>query len=96
MLFYTLHPHSDAALVPGLSSGFQNAIRQTIFLLAGTSAGCYLIHITNRYNYLAVMKQAPPLGCIWIWSVIELNLPLALLSVGSAVLFLRQGGYDFK
>ena len=42
------------------------------------------------------MKQSPPLGCIWVWSVIELNLPLAVLSVGSAALFLWQGEYGFK
>ncbi|TVY38140.1 hypothetical protein LSUB1_G002849 [Lachnellula subtilissima] len=38
------------------------------------SAGSYLIHITNTYDYYAVMKQAPPMGCLWIWAVIELDL----------------------
>ncbi|KAL1878591.1 hypothetical protein VTK73DRAFT_7769 [Phialemonium thermophilum] len=97
LLFYVLHPHSsNPTLLPGLPARFQSPLRQTIFFLAGTCAGCYLIHITNKYSYIAVMSRAPPLGCIWVWSIIELNLPLALVSLTSAVIFLRAGGYDFK
>lgn len=97
MLFYVLHAHpSNPTILPGLASRFQPAFRQAVFFVAGTCAGCYLIHISNRHGYLAVMKQSPPLGCIWVWSVIELNLPLAVLSVGSAALFLWQGEYGFK
>ncbi|EON99144.1 hypothetical protein UCRPA7_5373 [Phaeoacremonium minimum UCRPA7] len=75
---------------------YQNALRQAIFFVASIAAGCYLIHISNKYDYLAVMKQAPPLGCLWVWSVIELDLPFAVLSLACAALFLWQGGYDFK
>lgn len=97
LLFYTLHPHSsNPILLPGLPARYQNPLRQAIFFVASVSAGCYLIHISNRYSYLAVMKQAPPLGCIWVWSVIELDLPSAVLSLACAGLFLWQGGYDFK
>lgn len=61
-----------------------------------TVCGCYLIYITNVYSYLAVLKQAPPVGCLWVWSVIELNLPLGALSLGGAVLFGWQGGYSLR
>jgi hypothetical protein len=91
---YTLHGHSsNPTILPGLPSRYQPHLRQAIFFLASICAGCYLIHISNRYGYLAVMKQAPPVGCIWIWSVIELNLPLAILSVAGAATFLWRGGY---
>lgn len=97
MLFYVLHPHtSNPTVLPGLASRFQPAFRQAVFFISSTCAGCYLIHISNRHGYLAVMKQAPPLGCIWVWSVIELNLLPAVLSLGLAAVFVWQGGYDFK
>jgi hypothetical protein len=97
MLFYPLHPHaSNPILLPGLAPRFQPALRQGIFFITSLCAGCYLIYISNRYGYLAVMKRAPSLGCLWVWAVIELNLPLAVLSLGFAVLFLWQGGYNFR
>lgn len=97
ILFYVLHPHSsNPVILPGLAPRFQSALRQAIFFTAGTCAGCYLIYITNKHGYLAVMKQAPPLACIWVWSVIELDLQWAVLCVGGAAFFLWQGGYDFK
>lgn len=55
--------------------------------------GCYLIHITSRYTYMAVLKQSPPLGCLWIWAVLEMNLGVSVLSLALAYLFFWQGGY---
>ena len=71
-------------------------LRQAVFFLASVGAGCYLIHVSNRFGYLAVMKQAPPLGCLWLWAVVELDLPWAVLSLAAAALFLWHGGYDIK
>lgn len=97
ILFYVLHPHkSSPILVPRLALKYQNPIRQAIFLVASTYTGCYLIHITNEYGYMAVLKRSPPLGCLWIWSVIELNLTLAVLSLAFTVGFLVQGGYTIQ
>jgi hypothetical protein len=97
LLIYFLHPHAaNPGLVPGLSPRYQAALRQTIFFATSVYAGCYLIHITNTAGYLAVMKQAPPLGCIWVWSVIELDLPWAVLSLVGAGAFLWQKGYSIK
>lgn len=62
----------------------------------GTVAGCYLIHITNKYSYIAVLKQAPPLGCLWVWSIIELNLGLAVVSLALSGFFFWQGGYTVR
>lgn len=96
-LVYALHPHAAATtVVPGLPQRFQNHARQAIFLAMGTAAGCYLIHITNRYSYIAVLKQAPPLGCLWVWSIIELNLGLAVVSLAASGFFFWQGGYTVR
>lgn len=96
-LVYALHPHAAAnTVVPGLPQRFQNYARQAIFLAMGTVAGCYLIHITNKYSYIAVLKQAPPLGCLWVWSIIELNLGLAVVSLALSGFFFWQGGYTIR
>ncbi|OIW22773.1 hypothetical protein CONLIGDRAFT_650215 [Coniochaeta ligniaria NRRL 30616] len=97
LLFYTLHAHaSNPTILPGLPARYQPILRQSIFFVTSICAGCYLIHISNTYSYLAVMKQAPPVGCLWIWAVIELDLPWAALSLAGAAAFLWQGGYDIK
>ncbi|KAK8117920.1 uncharacterized protein PG998_006201 [Apiospora kogelbergensis] len=91
-LFYILHPHaSSPILVPGLPKRYQDPIRQTIFFAVSIAAGCHLIKITNNYGYLAVMKRSPPLGCLWVWSVIELNLLPATVSVVVALAYLWLG-----
>lgn len=96
-LVYALHPHAAATtVVPGLPQRLQNYARQAIFLVMGTVAGCYLIHITNKYSYIAVLKQAPPLGCLWVWSIIELNLGLAVVSLALSGFFFWQGEYTIR
>ncbi|KAI1277560.1 hypothetical protein F5Y07DRAFT_78925 [Xylaria sp. FL0933] len=95
--FYVLHPHaSSKVLLPGLPRRFQEPLRQAIFFVASTASGCYLIDISNNYGYLYIMKRSPPLGCLWVWAVVELNLPLALLSLSIAAGFFYQGGYSLR
>lgn len=95
LLFYPLHPHeANPILLPGLSLKYQAPLRQGIFFVASAIAGCYLIHVSNSYGYLAVMKQAPPIGCLWVWSVIELDLAWAVLSLAISAGFLWQRGYS--
>ncbi|KAI0512710.1 hypothetical protein F5B22DRAFT_290481 [Xylaria bambusicola] len=95
--FYVLHPHaSSPVLLPGLPLRFQEPLRQAIFFVASTASGCYLIDISNNYGYMYIMKRSPPLGCLWIWSVIELNLPMALLSLAIAAGFFFQGDYSLR
>lgn len=97
MLVYVFHRHpSNPSLLPGLPQRFQSPLRQAIFFASSIGAGCYLVHITNTFGYLAVMKQAPPIGCLWVWSVIELELPWAVLSLAATGAFLWQKGYSIK
>ncbi|KAK7936718.1 uncharacterized protein PG986_015156 [Apiospora aurea] len=91
-LFYILHPHpSSPTLVPVVPKRYQEPIRQTIFFAVSVAAGCHLIKITNTYGYISVMKRSPPLGCLWVWSVIELNLLPATASVVIALAYLWLG-----
>ncbi|KAI6087201.1 hypothetical protein F4821DRAFT_115645 [Hypoxylon rubiginosum] len=97
LLVYVLHPHASVRkLLPGLPDRYQTPLRQAIFFIASICSSCYLVHISNRYGYLAVMKQSPPVGCIWVWSVIELNLAPAVLSLAITGGFFHQGGYTIK
>ncbi|PSR77813.1 hypothetical protein BD289DRAFT_377434 [Coniella lustricola] len=96
VLVYTLHPHpAVATLVPGLPPKYDHTARQAIFLVGSLAAGCYLIHITNKYSYMAVLKQAPPVGCIWVWTILELDLSLAVFSLTGAYTFFWAKGYGF-
>jgi hypothetical protein len=67
--------------------------RQVFFLAVGVAAGCYTIHVGNVYDYYAVMKQAPPLGTLWVWSVIEMKLPYALVAVFANLGYMYWQGY---
>jgi hypothetical protein len=91
LLFYYLHPHADKPLyAPKLPKW----LHQFLFLAGSVGAGCHLIHITNEYSYYHVLKRAPPLGVVWIWSVIELDLIYAAASALMCVAYLKWNGYS--
>lgn len=96
MLFHPLHPHAVAPpLVPSLlPARLQHPARQLIFFVMSTVCGCAVIQVTNGEGYLAVMKRAPPLACLWIWAVVELDLAWAALSLAIAAAYLWVNGYS--
>ena len=69
-------------------------LRQVFFLALAVGAGCYTIYAGNEFSYYAVMKRAPPLGTLWVWSVIEMDLPFALISVAVDLAYLWYKGYS--
>lgn len=75
---------------------YQHRIRQFIFFAMSLATGPYLIHISNTYGYMAIMKRAPPLGCLWLWSIVELDLVWGVLSLAIAVAYSVKNGYGFK
>lgn len=96
LLFYSLHPHAEpSAILPTLPKSIQHILHQVLFFVSSIAAGSYLIYITNTFGYYAIMKQSPPLGCLWIWSVIELDLAWACASLLACVGYLKYGGYNF-
>ncbi|KAJ6784048.1 hypothetical protein PWT90_00335 [Aphanocladium album] len=97
LLFWALHPRkSDDTLLPGLPANYQAPLRQLVFFAMSVVSGCYLIYVTNMKGYLATQKRAPPLGCLWIWAVMELELPWATLSLLVATGYIYSGGYNVK
>lgn len=96
VLVHVLHPHpANTTFIPGLPKRYHNPMRQAIFFVTSIASGCYLIHITNKYTYIAVLGQSPPLGCLWIWSVLEMNLGPSVLSLAGTFLFFWAKGYKF-
>jgi hypothetical protein len=75
---------------------YQRPIRQAIFFVLSTAAGCYMIYVTNYKGYMANMKRAPPLACLWLWTVIEMDLMLGVASLAIVGGFFYQGGYTLQ
>lgn len=85
LLVYMLHPTpKNRYLLIG---------KQLFFLVASVVAGCYLVKSGNKWGYYAVMKRAPPLGTLWVWSVIEMQLGFALPGLAIVVGYTWYYGY---
>lgn len=70
-------------------------LRELVFFGGSIVAGCYLVYSGNKHGYFNVMKAAPPVGTLWIWSVVEMSLPFAVLSAVSVFGYIWWNGFDF-
>ena len=68
--------------------------KQILLLLVSIATGGYLIVTTNKYDYFAVMKRAPPTGTLLVWSVMEMDLQFSLASVFAILGYLWWSGYS--
>jgi hypothetical protein len=68
--------------------------RQLFFLAMSTIAGCFLIYSGNEHGYYFVMKKAPPVGTLWVWSVVEMDLMYSLLHACAVVSYMLWGGFN--
>ncbi|KIW21417.1 hypothetical protein PV08_01997 [Exophiala spinifera] len=71
---------------PAVKRGI-STLRQVACVLIANVAGCYLVALTNDKGYYAVMKDAPGVGTIWVWAVLELGLMGALAGVGGPAVY---------
>ncbi|KAF2188925.1 hypothetical protein K469DRAFT_73043 [Zopfia rhizophila CBS 207.26] len=69
-------------------------IRNLFFLVVSIAAGCYMIYSGNVNGYFYIMKTAPPIGALWVWSVVEMNLYYALVSVVAVVGYLWWNKFE--
>ncbi|MCJ1224283.1 hypothetical protein MMC12_000927 [Toensbergia leucococca] len=81
LLVYILHPRA------------QYALTQAFFATVSIAAGCWLVHSSNREAYFAVMKRAPPLGTLWVWSVVEMRVGVGVACLGLVGIFFWWGEY---
>lgn len=70
-------------------------LRDIAFCAGSIVAGCYLVYSGNKHGYFNVMKAAPPVGTLWIWSVIEMSLPFAALNAVTVFAYVWYNGFDF-
>ncbi|KAL2429729.1 hypothetical protein ABEF95_003231 [Exophiala dermatitidis] len=92
-LFHGLLLPVSATRVPELLKLWTLALRQFAYVATANVAGCYLIYLTNDEGYYAVMKNAPSIGTIWVWSVLELGLLGALAGVIGPGIYAWWNGY---
>jgi hypothetical protein len=69
--------------------------RSLVYVVMANVAGCYLIQLTNDRGYYAIMKDAPGVGTIWVWAVLEMGLLGALAGVVGPGLYGWWFGYGF-
>ncbi|RKF83435.1 putative deacetylase-like protein [Golovinomyces cichoracearum] len=97
LLVYSFHPHPTSSIfLPKFPLRFHHMLHQTGFFLVSIAAGSYLIHATNMHPYYAIMKQVPPIGCLWVWSVVELEIIPAVSSLLCCYMIFKTGGYSLS
>ncbi|KAH6642277.1 hypothetical protein C7974DRAFT_98587 [Boeremia exigua] len=70
-------------------------LRNLAFLTGSIAAGCYIIWSANTKGYFYVMKAAPPVGALWVWSVIEMSLPYAAVNVVAVAAYIWWNEFNF-
>lgn len=68
-------------------------LRNLLFAIGGTAAGCYLVFSGNKHGYFYVMKSAPPVGTLWIWSVVEVDVLYAASNALAVLAYSLYNGF---
>ncbi|KAL2838703.1 hypothetical protein BJY01DRAFT_32992 [Aspergillus pseudoustus] len=58
---------------------FPPSFKTIAFLPAAVLLGIKLMAMTNEDTYYAVMKQAPAIGTLWVWCILEIPVGAAVL-----------------
>lgn len=93
LLIHFMHGHLVTIKTSKKISDAIGGLKQILFLLVANFAGCELVRITNTEGYMAVMKDAPSIGTVWVWSVIELGLLGAVSAVAGPAAYAWYNGY---
>lgn len=97
LLIHLFRGHLFPVSMTSLSPRLQKVvffIRQLSFILIANWAGCNLIQLTNDKGYYAVMKNAPSIGTVWVWAVLEMGLIGALTGVVGPGIYAWYWGYS--
>lgn len=93
LLIHFMHGHLVAVETSRKTSDALGGLKQILFLVVANVAGCELVRITNTQGYMAVMKNTPSIGTLWVWSVIELGLFGAIAAVAGPGFYAWYKGY---
>lgn len=93
LLIHFMHGHVVSIKTSQEVSDAIGGLKQLLFVVMANMTGCYLIRLTNAEGYMAVMKNAPSVGTLWVWSVIEMGLAGALVGVTGPLVYAWYYGY---
>ncbi|KAG8764324.1 hypothetical protein FRC15_007686 [Serendipita sp. 397] len=65
---------------------------QIAMSLASVASGCRLVYIINKSPFGIVIQQAPPLGVIWVYTIVQLHLAYACLALAAVFVYVRAYG----
>jgi len=65
---------------------------QASFFVLSVASGTRMIYQVNYANWLVNMQQSPPLGTIWVYTIILLDLGPAVLALGAVGLWVWWTG----
>lgn len=70
-------------------------LRNLAFFVGAIQAGCYLVYSGNKHGYFYVMKAAPPVATLWVWSTIEMDVQYSALSALSVLAYSWWNDFTF-
>lgn len=70
-------------------------LRNLAFFGGAIAAGCYLVHSGNKHGYFYVMKAAPPVATLWVWSTIEMDVLFSALSATAVLGYSWWNDFSF-
>jgi hypothetical protein len=70
-------------------------LRNLAFFAGGIAAGSYLVHSGNKHGYFYVMKAAPPVATLWVWSTMEMDVQYSALSALAVLAYARWNDFAF-
>jgi len=69
---------------------------QAFLFVLGCAAGCRLLWNLNKANWLVNMQQCPPFATVWVYTVVQLDLGPAVLSLLVCYGFMKWKGLTYS
>ncbi|KLO16322.1 hypothetical protein SCHPADRAFT_823341 [Schizopora paradoxa] len=65
---------------------------QVALTILSIISGCRLIYVVNRTNWTVIMRQCPPLGTMWVYTVVQLELGKAVAALAAVAGYVQWTG----
>ncbi|KAJ3036818.1 hypothetical protein HDV00_002371 [Rhizophlyctis rosea] len=69
-------------------------LAQSLFTVASAASGTYLVYVTKEDQTFGGMLKTPGLAILWIYSVIQMNLALAIVSLAGTFLYYHKEWFE--
>ncbi|PWN28473.1 hypothetical protein BDZ90DRAFT_231459 [Jaminaea rosea] len=68
----------------------RSRVLQLLFFSTAVTCGCSFVWTYHESPFQVVMRRTPPLGCLWIYSIVKLDLLPCVTSLAIVALFIWQ------